>query len=448
MGLISDTRGRFSLGGGIALRIIVLLGGIIILNLAALHAEFHWDMTEGQTHSLAESTQQLLDNLGEPVKVLVFTAGRRPGSAERLLRRFEGATNLISFEFPDVNEQPELAQRYRVETGGVTIIEKEGQRRRLGRLNEQALAGAILQLVKGGGKKIVFSDGHGERDVLGHDPGGLVKAWGLLADAGYETVQAELTAEALKDATVLVIAAPKEEISADEASIVQRFVEGGGGLMVMVDPPPSAGLGALLSPYGIEPQDDYVVELNKAFRYSGFSASTIYVPVFRSEHPVVTRTTQPILLSKVRSLAQSPPGDEEEDIFALCVSSNNSWGETSGGEREVAWDKGIDPPGPRILVAATGEPPSVAGNGRVMAVGTAEFASNRGIDIVGNMEFWEAAVSWLAGDLDYPLVSQRGPQKKLELSDAQLRTILVVCVLVLPAISGAAGIFIFIKRAE
>jgi len=446
MGLISAIRGRFSLGGAIALKMIVLVGGIVLSNLIALHLQFDWDMTEGRVHSLAESTLQILERLDEPVCVLVFTRGRGLGG-EGLLRRFRKANRLVSFRYFDIDAQAHLARRYGVDSAGAVVVEKGGVHRSLRRLSEQGLAGAILQLIKGGGKKVVFTDGHGERDMNGQDARGLGQARRLLASAGYETVQAEPTPEALGNAKVVVVAAPAEEFSAEESERIRRFVAEGGGLLVMVEPPPGASLRNVLSHYGVEPQDDYVVELEPAFRHPGLGVSASYVRFFHAGQPVGARMSDRVLLTYVRSLTVSEDA-KRNGMFALCISSRRSWGERNFGDKEVTWDRGVDPPGPRVLVAATGEPPSVAGKGRLFVVGTASFATNRYIGMAGNREFWEAAVSWLAGDLDYPLVSQKEPSRKLDLTEAQLRTILVVCVLLLPAISCAAAIFIFLRRVE
>ena len=445
MGLMSGIRKRLSLGGAIALKMILLSGGIVLCNLIALHLQFDWDVTEGRVHSLAPSTLQILERLDEPVRVLVFTRKLRRFGQE-WLQRFSRANSLVSFEYIDLDAQEPVARHYGVQDVGTVIVEKGDAYRSVRRLSEQRLAGAILQLIKGGGKKVLFTEGHGERHMSGLDAGGLAKARGLLTSAGYETVQAQPSSEALQDAMVVVIAAPAEEFSVEEGERIRQFVDQGHGLLVMTGPAPGAALKNVLLHFGVEPQDDYVVELEQGYQHPDFGREANYGP-FQVRHPVVDRIPERVLLTHVRSLVLSEEA-LEMGMCALRLSSRRSWGERNLEDRTVTWDRGVDPPGPRGLICATGEPPSVAGKGRLVVVGTASFAANRYIDTAGNKEFWEATVSWLAGDLDYPLVSRREPSRPLDLSDAQLRTILIVCVLLLPAVSCAAGIFVFVRRAQ
>ena len=294
----------FSLGGKAVLKLVVLVGVLLLANVLAVNLQFGWDASEGRTHSLADSTVALLGKLKGPVHLLVF-ANRWDRRAEKMLQRFHKANPMVSFEFVDPEAEPAKAKSHEVSGPGVTIVQMGPAKRRLRTLKEQTLAGAILQLAKGRGRKIVFSEGHDEREMAGADKECLGKASALLRAAGYETVQTSLTDDALKGAAVVVVARPRKEISAKEAARVREFV-----------------------------------------------------------------------------------------------------------------------------------------------AGTSLFTTNRFFGLGGSRGFWEAAVSWLAGDLDYPLIAQKEPSKKLDLTDTQLRTVLIVCVLVLPGISAGLGLVVFIRRTE
>lgn len=448
MGL-TRRKNPFSAGGMFTLKSIVVLGALALLNLLAMRWQFEWDTSEGRRHSLAQSTVDILKALEKPVRVRVFVDGPT-GWIDTLLSKFEHANRHITSEIVYLVEDAALAEQYGV-TGGGTVVVEMGERRRFVQCGEQQLAGAILQLAKGGGKRVVFTSGHGESDLTGQTEQGLAQAHALLMQAGYETAQSLLTEEALRDTSALVIASPEKELGASEAEQVIRFVEQGGGLLVLVDPPPRAGLTNVLTRFDIETGEDYVIELNKGFRHKGYGANTMLVRRYVAGHPIAERMSQTILLRFVRSLILKRKTEEDDkgpQLLPLCVSSPNSWGEKQLIGKEVQWDRGVDAPGPRVLVAATCEPPSYAGNGRLLVAGTSSFATNRYLGTSGNREFLEAAVSWLAGDLDYPLVSQKEPTKKLSLSESQLRLVLLVCVLIVPGISALVGIAVFIRRTR
>lgn len=453
MGLIQAIRSKFSSKGITALKVILLCGGLALANLVAFDLQFAWDASEGRVHSLAPSTLEIIDTLDQEIRVLFF-AEKLTEAAHDLMEKFNRASEFVTVEFVQINENEALARKFGVSRNGETVVEM-GEHYRITRLREEKLAGAILQLVKGSSGRVLFSSGHGERSLLGQEHVGMAQARGLLAQAGYATDEVALAEEDLADACVIVVAGPRQDFTAHEVEIVRGFVAGGGGLLVLVDPPPASGLDSLLAKFGVKCENDYVVELNKAFRQKGYGVNTVLVRSYLSGHPVGARMSQGLLLSYIRSLTFVPSEGMIEgqksanDWQRLCLSSPNSWGETEMGDRRVTWDKSVDSPGPRNLVLASPDPPSaVAGFGRMMVVGTSAFATNRFLTTSGNREFFEASVSWLAGDLDYPLVSLKEPTRQLTLSDNELRWMFVVCVLVLPGLSAILGVAIFVRRAR
>jgi len=421
--LSEEKKPRISFGGRIVLKVMVVVAALLLANLLAYNQQYVLDVTAGRRHSLSESTVQLLTRVRQPMGILVFT-GKWDRTTEATLKRFRKANPNVSYQFIDPAEQAGMAKQYGIQGSG-TIVKMGDAHRRVGFVNEQNLAGAMLQLVKGGGKKIVFSEGHNELSMRGMGPTDLGKAGALLQAAGYAIVQAALTDETLKDARVVVIAGARKDLLPAESARVRKFVEEGGGLFVMLTPKPGAALDGLLTPYGIRALDDFVVELNPDFRHKKLGNDTIFVRAPQVKHPVTERITQAYFLSRVRSIEFSEAARGKKDPMPINFSSKSSWGETNFASRSVQRNPGVDHPGPRVLAAATIEPPSVAGKGRLFVTGTARYAVNRGLDTWGNRGFWEAAVSWLAGDLDYPLISQKEAGKKLVMNENQLRVVLV-----------------------
>ncbi|MBT3373983.1 MAG: hypothetical protein HN742_10070 [Lentisphaerae bacterium] len=453
MGLKQKQRGTFSYQGITVLKVILLCGGLALANFLAFDLQFTWDATEGKIHSLAPSTLEILSKVESEVHVTLF-ATKLSEAAHDLMDKFDRASELVALEFLPINEHEMEARKYGVSKNNQAVVEM-GETYRVTRLREENLAGAILQLVKGSSGRILFTSGHGERSLLDQEREGMNQAGALLGQAGYATEQASLETADLTDVCVIVVSGARQDFSAEEVDIVKAFVARGGGLFVMVDPPPTSGVGTLLGAFKLTCADDYVVELNKAFRLKGYGVSTVLVRSYLSGHPVGDRMSQGLLLSHIRSLVCLPPKDGEDvekdgsDWQRICLSSPNSWGETALGERRVTWDKGKDSPGPRTLVLASPDPPSSsAGAGRIMVAGTSVFAANRFLGTRGNREFFEATVSWLAGDLDYPLVSAKEPTRLLTLSDSQLRWMFVTCVLILPGLSAIVGLIIFVRRAR
>ncbi len=435
----------FSVTGTFILKLILVLGCLVFLNFAALHLQFRWDFSEGDVHSLAESTKEILRQLTKPAEItLVTSTVSEP--AEQLLSLFQHKQPLLSYKFLDPEDVAAKTLEPSIRHKNVVIVEIEGRRRFLYSLNEQVLAGALLQLTKGGDKRILFSAGHGELDIMAQDHKGLSAAEVLLTSAGYNVVQRPLTPSELADAAVLVIAAPQTDLTDDEVAKVAEFVRNGGGLLMMLNPPPASGLEQLLAAFNLEAATDFVVELHRTYRYKGFGPSTIYA-AFNPEHPLSQRLNQKVILPGVRSLGIS--NDDDKNLVVLSKSSPNSWGETDLHSKELTWDKNVDRPGPRNLIIASSEPEtSLTADGRFLISGTAEFAANRYINTVGNRLFFEAAVSWLAGDLNYPLIPAKEPHKALQISESQFRILFMISVVAIPGLAALAGIAVLVRRTR
>lgn len=88
--------------------------------------------------------------------------------------------------------------------------------------------------------KILFSHGHGERLALADTTKEKSKFSALhqmLDDAEYhlERVPAPLSSERLASAQVLVLGAPEDDLTVEEAGVIKEFVEEGGALLLLVD---------------------------------------------------------------------------------------------------------------------------------------------------------------------------------------------------------------------
>ena len=152
----------------------------------------------------------------------------------------------------------------------------------------------------------------------------------------------------------------------------------------------------------------------------------------------------------------------------LLETDRNSWAETDlalkGG---AAYDEGKDRKGPISLGAVAtvrgkapapapspspspgkeGEEPPKAPEGRVVAIGTADFAANSSLGFLGNQDLFLNVVAWLAQDAD--LISIRAKEtddQKMILSLAQKQNVGWVALVVLPGLFVVLGIRTWWRR--
>ena len=128
-----------------------------------------------------------------------------------------------------------------------------------------------MKLVKSTGKKVYFLVGHNERGItpLPGEEGtfaGGPESFGRAADALVnETYAVEplllASMEAVPaDASAVIVAGPTRPLLEGELAALRRYVEGGGGLFVAIDPRAQTNLYALLEEWGVLMGDDVVVD--------------------------------------------------------------------------------------------------------------------------------------------------------------------------------------------
>ena len=105
---------------------------------------------------------------------------------------------------------------------------------------EQALSEGIANVTRGETAKLCFSTGHGEASLDDVGPEGLAELRRRVERSNYEALAVELARsdaeKALAGCRVLVIAGPEVAFGGDAASRVERFVNGGGGLLLFAGP--------------------------------------------------------------------------------------------------------------------------------------------------------------------------------------------------------------------
>jgi len=223
--------------------------------LAASHDQ-EWDFSYFRTARPGSSTRALVRNLSEPVEAILFYSPANEVK-EELLPYFESLAHagdgLLTVRVVDQPMDPELSEELKVRDNG-TIVLRQGEGTEKIRINDQMsraksqlkkLDGTVqkhlLKLVKG--KRTAYMMvGHGEAASRGQDDV-LYKlsAFKKLLQGQNYTVKdfgvddGSLT-EVPDDAALVILAAPEMALLEAEEEVLIKYIDGGGSLLVMVDP--------------------------------------------------------------------------------------------------------------------------------------------------------------------------------------------------------------------
>jgi ABC-type uncharacterized transport system involved in gliding motility auxiliary subunit len=246
------------------------------------------------------------------------------------------------------------------------------------------------------------------------------------------------------DADVVVIAGPTRPFLPEEHAALERYLERGGALMVMIDPMAKTDLYGDLDRWGLRLGDDYVID-----QVQGLfgRAATPVANQYDSEHPITKDLREVTLFHLVRSVSVE---DRAKDRFKQIVyTSENSWAERNL-EAQPEFDAD-DQRGP-VAIAAAGFPlvgeatpdtPVDREHGaRLVLFGDSDFATNEVIDAYRNRDLFVNSINWLLGDVE--AISIRPNQSRasrFQLTGDQFARIRYLSLFVLPETLAVLGAF-------
>jgi ABC-2 type transport system permease protein len=447
---------------------------VVIAALACVLAARHpqrWDVTAGDVNVLDPRTAEILARIDEPVQVLVVRPAddrfaRVYEQVDRLIERMlETQPRLARRDLDPVGDQteiPALAAEFALPlrdlADGGAVVFQRGERRRavdlldmvgfdyddlgVGALSrfhaEEAFATALLELGDEGRINVCYTSGHGELPLeatadgphWGQVAARLAREGMSLEDLGSPAGGVPLRCRAL------LVAGPTRPLSAAEAEAVAAYLSGGGRVLVAASSGevgevagatlPDTGLELVLAEHGIGLPRAVVVD----------PASGVELPLTwmtaegYGEHPVSSAYQRRRLTvwERPRALSLEPDGP-----VALVSSSATGWGEIDADQLvDGPAQDGDDLPGPVPIAAAARNPASEA---RLVVLGSALSPSShlvgRGLGVQDALV--TSAVTWLVGRDRELAIGDKAPETvRLIMSEGQLATTFVVCVLLVP----------------
>lgn len=468
-GIAADRRGAAELAGSRPVRyglytfalVAVVLAILVLANLFSRNHHLRWDLTAAGRFTLTDQTAGILDDLPAPVEAVVCFSPSSPGSAETrqrfidLLTEYEyAAGGNLTFREVDPLRDPAEARDLGV-ASETTVLLCQGRSATVDQATEEALTNGLLKVTRESVRKVYFITGHGGRDLAGEDGEGLSLAAAALAREGYETAEVNLFREGVVpgDADLLVLAGLQGDLLAGEAEMIRGHLEGGGGCLLLLDPPgqdEQPQLDSLLAAFGLRAGRDLVVD-----PLSQSLVGDYLVPVavgYSGEHPITSGFTVISYFPLARTVSAADPAGDAGPVAAteLVFTSPESFAET--GFEEVAFDEGTDAPGPLSLAAAVEMAPETGdgeGGGRLVAAGDSDFATNAHFTQQGNGNLLLNAVNWLAGDESLISIERAVPgPDTVDITWAESRFILVVLVLGYPLVLLGLGLVHWRRRRK
>jgi len=265
-----------------------------------------------------------------------------------------------------------------------------------------------------------------------------------------------------------VLAGPEKDLLPPAIDALRSYVAAGGKLLAMVEPElrgAAPALVALLAEWNLEAGRDLVLDVSGVGQVFGLGPAA---PVADSYpyHEITRDFRVATVFATARSVSAgsaSKPG-----VFAqnLVQTSARSWAETDLKNLQEPMPQPEEKKGPISLGAvatvkapAPAPPPGAAPTptpegeeaqapeGRVVAFGDSDFATNQFLQISGNADFFLNTVAWLARDSELISIRPKEPEDhKLFLSPDQQRRVSWLALFVLPGLWVVLGVMNWWQR--
>ncbi len=475
---LSGRKIRF--GGYATLLIVAAVAVVIVINVLVEQIPGKLDLTKNQIYSLSEETNTLLDSL--KTDVMVTTIGK-PGSEDptvkTILGKYAARGGHVKLQTLDPDLNPGWARQYDTTGQGLgagTLVVAAGKKfKTIGVYDmynydtsnydpsnpnsqpvltslsvEQRVTSAIQYVTAAKNVTAYVLNGHGELtlDALGMST--------EVSNENYETKELNLLTEKAvpSDADIVLVLAPKKDLSPEDADKLRSWLAGGGRMAVLVDlitpGNPMPNLSELLKTYGVQVQSVVVVEgdqnriaaQNPLFVIPSLEYHDILSPLRTNKYDMVLIGAQAVqtLELKKKSLKIEP----------LLTSSAKSYGKQDIANAKSVQKEAGDRPGPFTLAVAITDPAADPGarDTKLVVVGDVKFLqSGLPSQVPGNGDFFMNSLGWLKGQAESLTIRPKNVQQ-MRLSISNLWALLLsgVVVIVLPLLILGAGFVVWMRR--
>ncbi len=502
--MIEKEKGRrLLLGGGGLVAILVVVGIAAAIQYIILQHPKRWDLTSPGLYTLAPQSKKVLATFREkriPVNVLAFLTSEHSALRDRLtdlLNQYRDLYPKFTFSFVDPDSEKAVAMKHKVEVFPTLLFQVQDRQEQVtlgheAAVSEESVTNALVRLLRTETKKVYLLKGHDELSPDSPEPTGMSWAKSQIEKQNCKVEELVLMAadKAPDDATMLIIAGPKGELSDRELEMLKGYVERGGKLLVLIHPFSSRKLCDFLKNYAIETSDDIIFEAGKYLNVAGGNFAPLVTdyrlpflkefrqascfPVVRSvrvsQKPVPNVTAKELAFTTEKSwtishrrfsegLYSPNPGESRmgpipiiavstyTNLAALAKHFDKKQSGDSSGSEELPGAKGDKPDqaDEESGASSIGKPPK----GRILVIGSSEFATNQLLKIAGNFNLFINTVSWLAEEENLIAIRPRSIKSDpVHLEKEHLEAVFIILTVIVPVLWFAGGIAVFMYRRK
>lgn len=426
------------------LNLASLLLLLIIINLLAINFNVTLDVTEEQVFSLSPSTEEVLAKIKKKVRVLGFLKKYSPQAKkfDRLMEKVSKLNPKISATLIDPDVDLAKAKQYEISHYDSLILKHGKQWILVDSFSEESLVNGLLRLLRKKEKSICWLMGQKEVSPTDDTPQGGKLFAENLEKIGYriEEISIPLVDQIPEQCFFVAVVGPQTPYSEASLQVIQKYVEGGGRLLLLLDPEPEAGWDSLLAKWGFLLPKALIVD-----EYNRFERGQPTIPITNNfvKHLITESLDTFVFFPKAGPLRIRPNPPQDADYLYLVSSSSQSWAEYNLRQFPPLYQEALDERGPHPILILT----TFAKGGRLIVGGDSDFLKNTYIFKAANRDLAMNIAKWLARDEDYITIARRKrPESSLQLTAQQMQKIKFFSFYGLPALSFIGCLWVWRRR--
>lgn len=408
---------RFRAGGyaTFAAAVVIVIAVLVNLVVGALPADkTQLDVTSQALFTLSDQSRQIVKALDRDVTLsLLAYTGQEDESIDKLLSRYAALSDHVKVEYIDPAVNPTVLETYKDEAlYANSVIVTCGDRYKFvsyqdiyetdysnyyytGTVDtsfngEGALTSAIHYVTSDDLPKVYALSGHGEAALSS-------TMTGLMEDDNFDTEELSLlTLDAVpEDADCVLIYAPATDLSADEAQLLNDYLDAGGNVVLITDYIADGEMTNLLTVadhMGLAPQEGIVIEGDGSRSLRGYN---YYLLPYIGEHEITSAIADAgyyILTPMAQGIVETGEGSGTATV--LLNTSGSAYSKAAGYEMTTTEKEDGDATGPFNVAMAVED-----GDTHFVWTTSASILDDSVNQIVSgaNGDFFMNALNWMCG---------------------------------------------------
>ena len=384
--------------------LLLLLSILGLINYLSFQYPFSYDFSPRGINSLTKETKKIVKNIKSDLNMTVFSRKKDAALILPILKLYKDLNYKINIEVINPDLRPDLVAHEQINYPSVVKFQYNNRKEYVHKHTEIDYTNAIIKVIRQKKTVVYFSKGKNEIKISedGDTTASKLKEVLILSLNEVREINLLTIAKIPNDASVLILLGPKKEFSHNELLVIDKYLKGGGKLIVALDPAFQGGSSTylkkfLLEKWGVGISNELVIDMNKFI-----SGSKGTVPIASSFNGNILDGFEGTVFFPLVSRVYQGKNINKNLKFKPLVQTSDfpsSWSDKTPGElidNEIKFNSGEDIPGPITVVGISTSRGRV--KTQIAVFGNATFLQNSYAKMGGNINLFSRVVGFLTSE--------------------------------------------------